>query len=398
MKIYQINVVCGSGSTGRIVVDLAQIIEFQGDKCRIAYGRGIAPDDVDSYRIGGNCSVYWHALLTRLTGRHGLYSRVATKRLINDIREYNPDIIHLHNLHGYYLNYEILFRYLRESGKPVVWTMHDCWAFTGHCAHYESVDCEKWQSGCDESCINLLSYPISRTAKNVKGNFERKKREFSQVDNLTIVTPSLWLAEQVKNSFLKGKMVTTIPNGIDLCRFSPKKSDIKKQMGIEKKHLVLGVASVWTEKKGLNDFFELSQILDDTYAVCLVGLSRKQIAELPKRVIGIAKTSSIEELSRFYSSADVFVNLTYEDTFPTTNIEALACGTPVITYRTGGSPEIIETSCGGVVEKGDFAAIKYLIENMCERNNMVNSCVKRASEFNKNESYRQYLSLYREVL
>lgn len=398
MKVYQINVVCGNGSTGRIVVDLAKIIESQGDECRIAYGRGNAPYDVDSYRIGVNCSVYWHALLTRLTGRQGLYSKMATKRLVKDIQKYSPDIIHLHNLHGYYLNYEELFKYLHESGKPVVWTMHDCWAFTGHCAHYESVGCEKWQTGCDETCVNSSGYPASRTTKYVRDNFERKNRAFSKIDNLTIVTPSVWLAEQVKKSFLKEKRVKTIPNGIDLSRFAPQQGDIKNQIGCGENKLVLGVASVWTEKKGLNDFVELSKLLGDKYVVCLVGLSKKQIRKLPKGVIGVNKTSSIEELARFYSAADVFVNLTYEDTFPTTNIEALACGTPVITYRTGGSPEVLDVLCGDVVEKGDFKTVKCLIEGFCEEKKGDNTCVKKAGKYDKNICYEQYLALYKEVL
>ena len=398
MKVYQVNVVCGSGSTGRIAADLSHKISVNGGVCRIGYGRGSAPKHLDAFCNSKKNEVRSHALMTRITGKQGEFSKKATKRLIEDIKQFEPDIIHLHNIHGYYLNYPSLFQFLKEYEKPVVWTMHDCWAITGHCAHYESVSCDKWKKQCFD-CPNLKAYPASYTGRNVAGNFKRKKELFSVLEQLIIVTPSMWLKEQIRHSFLKDIKVINIPNGIDLELFKPTESKIKEQLCPNGEKLLLGVTSVWTKNKGLNDFIKLSDIIGDGYVICLVGLSKKQIRQLPKSIVGIEKTESISQLAQYYTAADLFLNLTYEDTFPTTNIESIACGTPVLTYKTGGSPEIINEHCGFVVEKGDITGVKRIVTTQLQdKTYYENACLKRATEFQKEDCYQRYIELYEEIL
>ncbi len=397
MRIYQINVVCGSGSTGRIAVDLSRAIESAGGACRIAYGRGDAPANVDAVRISNKLDLYRHAMMTRLTDRHGLFSKTATKKLIKDIQQYNPDIIHLHNIHGYYVNYEMLFAFLKKYDKPVVWTLHDCWAFTGHCAHFDAVGCSKWKTKCSE-CTHYNLYPTALHGKRAVFNFEKKQQSFLGINNMTLVTPSVWLKEQVANSFLKHVNCAVIYNGIDLEKFTVRQDlELKSKLCPENRKLVLGVASIWTQNKGFYDFLELRKKLDDNYLICMVGLNDAQMNALPQGIIGIKRTESIEELASCYSLADVFVNMTYEDTFPTTNIEALACGTPVLTYQTGGSPEIIDEKCGAVVEKGNTDKMAESIRKWCEQEKPVTECVRRGRMFNKQEKYAEYVELYKRI-
>lgn len=398
MRVYQINTVCGIGSTGRIAADLGRAIAERGGECRIAYGRGkCLSGEIDNVNISSKADMYTHAILTRVTDRHGLFSRKATERLIRDIEGYAPDLVHLHNLHGYYLNYEMLFQFLEGYGKPVVWTMHDCWAFTGHCAHYDAAGCGKWETGCC-NCPALRSYPSSVYGGNVADNYDRKKRSFTSVPNTTIVTPSHWLENQVKRSFLRETDCVTIPNGIDLARFVPMRSNLRRKLGCEDKRLLLGVASVWTKNKGLEDFVRLRDMLDSRYAICMIGLTKKQMRMLPAGIIGKMRTESVRELTEYYSAADVFLNLTYEDTFPTTNIEALACGTPVVTYDTGGSPEILSDGCGYVLRKGDLeAVISSLRDGLPEKRICRNTCLERAARFDKKRCYGKYLDLYDQI-
>ena len=277
MKILQINSVCGIRSTGRICTDLADILEQNGHECKIAYGREIVPEKYKKYavRIGSDKDVKIHALESRLFDNAGFGSKKATEKFIKWVKEYNPDIIHLHNIHGYYINIEILFEYLAEVDKPVVWTLHDCWAFTGHCAHYSYVKCCRWQNGCN-NCPQKNRYPSSFLIDRSQRNWFKKKKLFTSVKNMTLVTPSKWLANEVKQSFLGKYPIKVIPNGIDLNFFKPTPSDFREKNGLVGKKVILGVASAWDFKKGLNDFVELSKILDDNYKIVLVGLSEKQ--------------------------------------------------------------------------------------------------------------------------
>lgn len=347
LKILQINSVCGFGSTGRIATDLYKVIEEQGHECVIAYGRGKAPEGFKTIKIGNSFDNYMHVAKTRVLDKHGFGSIGATNKFIKEVKKYNPDVIHLHNIHGYYINIELLFNYLKESGKRVIWTLHDCWAFTGHCAYFDYVGCDKWRNRCDE-CTQQKEYPASNFSDNSRWNYEKKKKLFTSMDQdkLTIVTPSNWLAGLVKESYLKKYKVEVIHNGIDLDVFKPIESDFREKYNIGNKKIILGVASYWDRRKGLNYFVDLSKELDDNYQIVVVGVSEKQKKELPKNIIAITRTNNVNELVEIYSTADIFFNPTLEDNFPTTNLEALACGIPVVTFNTGGSVECINKETG----------------------------------------------------
>ena len=392
MKVLLINSVCGIRSTGRICTDIAEVLNSKGIDCKIAYGRENVPLKYKDYavRIGSELNVRIDGLKTRLFDNAGFNSRKATLEFIDIVKEYDPDVIHLHNLHGYYINVEILFDYLKKSGKKVVLTLHDCWSFTGHCVHFENRGCEKWKDGC-HNCPAKKAYPASLFFDNSKKNYKKKKTVFTSSYNMTIVTPSNWLADLVKQSFLGKYDVKVINNGIDLDVFKPTESDFRKRNGFENKKIVLGVASAWSKSKGLYDFIKLSELLSDDYKIVLVGLTKEQMKDVPKNIFCIERTNNIKELAEIYSVADVFVNPTYSDTFPTVNIEALACGTPVITYKAGGSPEIVDEKSGIVIEKGDLNALISAIKTIdLNREN----CLNRAKAFDKLISYENYVDLY----
>lgn len=354
MKVLFINAVCGTGSTGKICAELAEKYTKDGCEVKIAYGRhAYVPEKYQKYavRIGSDLDVKIHAVMTRLTDRHGLYSKKATKEFLKWAEEYSPDLLWLHNIHGYYINYEMLFEWIKKHPEmEVKWTLHDCWAFTGHCSHFTFVKCYKWKSGC-EKCVQKDRYPSS-FMDNCKNNFDRKKGAFTGVKNMTIVTPSKWLADLVKDSFLREYPVEVVYNTINTEIFKPTYGDFKENYRLVNKKIILGVASTWDDRKGLYDFYKLADMLGEEYAVVLVGLNDKQLEELPKNIIGIKRTNGQKELAEIYTAADIFVNPTYEDTYPTVNLEAQACGTPVITYRTGGSPESVPAE--NVVEVGDL--------------------------------------------
>ncbi len=367
MRVLMINVVCGIRSTGRICTDLATALETQGHEVQIAYGRGQVPEQFQKYavRVGNDFDVVLHGVRARLLDGAGFGSRYATEKFIKWVKEYDPDVIHLHNIHGYYINIEILFEYLRYCGKKIIWTLHDCWAFTGHCAYFDYAGCDRWKYGCGH-CLHKSEYPERIGPDMSKRNYHVKKRLFTSIPNIVLVTPSKWLENLVKNSFLKSCKTIMIHNGVDTTIFKPTKSNIKERYGCEGKKVILGVAAVWDKRKGLNAFIELSQKLDSTYQIILVGLSRKQLDNLPENIIGIEKTNSVEELVKLYSAADVFVNPTLEDNYPTTNIEAIACGTPVISYDTGGSGESA-VMYGCVIQKNIKELINaiYDVKTVC---------------------------------
>lgn len=368
MRVLQINSVCGYGSTGNIVVDLYHELKKQGHECCIAYGRGTAPDDVDSYRIGTDLDVYVHGVMSRLTDKHGFYSTHATKKFVKWMEEYNPDVIHLHNLHGYYINIEVLFEALKQMDKPVVWTLHDCWAFTGHCAYFDYVDCDKWKIQC-KKCPQKKEYPTSYWLDNSRVNFVRKKNIICALRNLTVVTPSHWLCDLVKQSYLHNYRTTVIHNGIDLNTFQPTASKFRERYGLEGKTVILGVASEWTRRKGIQDFFRLSNMLDDSYRIVLIGHLDEKIRRVGN-ILYIERTTDRKELAAWYTTADVFFNPTYEDNYPTVNLEAQACGTPVITYDTGGSPEgLLLDSC--VVGKDLLQAVKKIVSLKSTKSNQL---------------------------
>ena len=394
MKVFQINTVCGVGSTGRIATDLYHVLEEDGHSCCIAYGRGTAPAGIDSYKIGSTLDVYAHTMCSRLTDGEGLYSSSATKHLVEKIKAYAPDIIHLHNIHGHYLNYPILFQFLKAYGRPVVWTLHDCWAFTGHCAHFDYIGCSRWKEECHD-CPQLKAYPQSYGIDRSRENFARKKALFTGIDRLELITPSQWLADLVKKSFLGTYPVQVIHNGIDTTVFKPTPSDFRERYGLQDKKIILGVASPWTARKGLQDFIKLSKMLPEEWKIVLVGLSPKQLKAIPTSILGIERTNNVLELAQIYTAADVFFNPTYEDNYPTTNLEAIACGTPVITYDTGGSPESVVESCGFVVSKKNLDdTIQSMQGIFFEKLSMHIS----ASFFDKRDRYNRYISLYQKLI
>ncbi|MHC0036445.1 glycosyltransferase [Pseudoneobacillus sp. C159] len=397
MRILQINSVCGVGSTGRIATEIGNLLESKGHESYIAFGRGNARNCDNAIRIGGKLDNYKHAAKTRLIDKHGFGSKKATVNFIEKIQGLNPDIIHLHNLHGYYLNIEILFNYLKEVNKTVIWTLHDCWAFTGHCVHFEYAGCNKWKTSC-EKCPQIKEYPSS-FLDNSKSNFYDKKQLFTNLEKMNIVTPSNWLANLVKQSFLGDYPINIINNGVDISVFKPTKSDFRKNYAIEDKFIILGVAR-WDKRKGMDYLIELSKYLNEDYKVVIVGLTQKQKASLPDNIIGITQTQEVRELVEIYSSSNIFVNPTFEDNFPTTNLEAMACGLPVITFDTGGSKESINENTGFVIEQGDFQKLLKIIKHL--RNSTANykdACINQIKEnFVSENKYSDYIHLYESLI
>lgn len=400
-SLLQINSVANWGSTGKIAESLGQEVLKDGNISYIAYGRQCNPSTSKLIKIGSKWDVLCHILYTKITDRHGLASSNSTKQLISQIEKIKPDIIHLHNIHGYYINYALLFDYLSQLDIPIVWTLHDCWSFTGHCAHFEKVSCMKWKSGCNK-CVLSRNYPSSFVDSS-SYNYLLKSKIFTSIKNLTIVTVSNWLANYVKQSFLSQYNVRVIYNGIDLDKFKQQdKDEIFLKYNIPRnKNIVLGVSNVWTESKGFFDFIRLARLLDSTYQVVLVGVNKSQRRKLSDGIIGIERTTDFLELKTLYSRALVFVNLTYGDSFPTTNLEALAAGTPIVTYRTGGCPEAVSDDTGFVVEKGDLNGVLdcvSLIKNKGKESFSV-SCRNRASNlFDKKVQNKEYIKLYNELL
>jgi putative colanic acid biosynthesis glycosyltransferase len=400
-SVLQINSVVNIGSTGRITEEIGQLVQANGWKSIIAYGRHDRQSKSELIRIGTELEIKLHGIQTRFFDRHGFGSYNATKKLIREIKKINPDIIHLHNLHGYYLNIKVLFDYLSIANIPIVWTFHDCWPMTGHCVYFDFVNCEKWKTQC-YSCPQKKEYPASFGFDRSEKNYSLKKELFTTLCNLTIIPVSGWLEDIIKQSYFSNFRLQVINNGINTDIFHPyQNSLIRDNYNLNGKFIILGIASDWSPRKGLKDFVKLSKKLEVSYCIILVGLSVTQIKQLPKNIIGITKTESVEELALFYSSADVFVNPTWEDNFPTTNLESLACGTPVITYRTGGSPEAVSDDTGIVIEKGDIDGLLSAINIIKEKGkiNYIPACRERAKRlYDKNDRYMDYLNLYESII
>lgn len=396
-KLLIINVTANSGSTGRIAEEIGQTAISNGYDTYFAYGKRVNNSKNKLIKIGKKLNIQLHGIESRLFDNHGFSSRIATKRFIKEIERIKPDIINIHNLHGYYINVKILFKYLNKTNIPIVWTFHDCWPFTGHCSHFIKHNCYKWKTECF-SCPNKKGYPKSLLFDRSRTNYIKKKELFTNIEKLTIVSPSLWLSNLVKESFFKQKKIITINNGVDVNTFNSinNHTNIKSKLNLNDEKIIVGVASVWTYSKGFYDFIRLNDLLSDEYKIILVGLNKKQIESLPENIIGIERTESVHELAELYSMADVFVNPTYSDNFPTTNIEALACGTPVITYKTGGSPEAIDEMTGVVVEQGNINKLKEAIESVAKDKAMyTGKCRERAVNlYNKQDRFNDYINLF----
>ncbi len=393
MKVLMINTVCGIGSTGRICTDLAEILDQQGHQVKIAYGRGTVAKKYQKYAvcIGTQLNVRVHAVKARIFDSAGFESKRITKKFIRWIMDFDPDVIHLHNLHGYYINVEMLFKYLKRCKKKVFWTLHDCWAYTGHCAHYSAIGCNLWKTYC-RNCPQKKQYPKSSFLDRAYRNFERKKRLFTALEKMVLITPSSWLAEQTRESFLNKYPVKVIPNGVDLCLFRPTESTLRKRYGLENKKIILGVASVWNERKGLNDFSRLAELVDKSYQIVLIGVTRTQQRRISKEILCLERTNDINELVQWYTTADVFVNPSIEETMGLTTAEALACGTPVITYNKTAVPEVANETCGVAVDCSPEKIATVLGHFSKEKE----ACIERSKKFEKRQQYEKYIQLYLE--
>ena len=417
-KLLQINPVLRTNtSTGRIMKEIGELAMANGWESYVAYsgGRdGLMHTTSIPVPVGDRPSVAWHGIQTRLFDRHGLASGRATKELIKRIGEIGPDIVHIHNIHGYFLDYKILFEYLSHSDIQVVWTVHDCWLYTGHCYYYSKAGCDRWKTGCGH-CPQKRKFPASWLMDRSARNWEDKKKAFTSMpkNRLTIVPVSDWIRREMSQSFLKDYDYQTIHNGIDIDIFSPKpeaEGEVRLRYGIGDRHIILGVASIWSDEKGLGDFVRLAGKLNDNEVIVLVGIDRKmldgRLAEegaqaLGGRFITVKRTADTNQLAELYSAAAALVNPTWQDNYPTVNLEAIACGTPVVTYRTGGSVEAVDEGTGYIVEQGDIEGLMASVREAesLGKEHFLDKCRSRAvSCFRKEDRYAEYIELYDRLL
>lgn len=395
MKVLQINSVYEKGSTGKIVKDCEDLFKEYGIETYVITGQ----DKFDSPNVfvtNTPFSLKWSILMTRLFGRHGFYNKRATRKALRFIDRVSPDIVNLQNIHGHYINIEILFKYLKEKNIPVVWTLHDCWSFTGHCSHFDYIGCDGWKNSCG-NCPQRRKYPDSWFFDRSKRNLRDKREIFTSLEKMHIVTPSNWLTNLAKQSFLSKYPVTTIHNGIDTESFRPRESDLRKKLGLEDKFIYLGIVSSFKGTKGGRHFLELSKMLKDDEHIVLLSLADKDVT-IPDNITVLPATNSREELSLVYSMADVFINPTMQDTFSMINVEALACGVPVVTFRTGGSSESLTEECGIVVPKGDTKALYEAAQQVKKGKIKREFCRQRGLEFDRKVRFKEYIDIYKELL
>lgn len=390
MRIAQINATCGAGSTGKICISVSELLSENGAENYIFYSSG-SSDYPLGIKYANEIAIKMQTLVSRISGNYGFEARSITERLIKELERISPNIIHIHNIHSHSCNLEILFNYIRKNNIKTYWTFHDCWAFTAYCPYFDIFECDKWKTGC-KKCPQIKQYSWFFDRSEYLYN---KKKSVIEGTDLTIITPSQWLAGLVKESFFKDYPVKVINNGIDLNVFKPTDSDFRKKHNLENKYMVLGVAFGWGKRKGLDVFCELAKRLDNKrYQIVLVGTNDDVDKLLPKNIISIHRTQNQHELAEIYTAADLFVNPTREENYPTVNMEAIACGTPVVTFNTGGSPEMLDSTCGTVVEKNDIDGIYNEIKRVCETQPYSkDDCLKRAERFDKNLRFTEYLNL-----
>ena len=397
LKLLQINAALNKGSTGRIAEQIASLARARGWDTYMVHGaRYVNKSQMQTLQSVTLLGERLHALKSMLFDAHGLGSTCATRRVIRDIERIRPDVIHLQNIHGYYLNYKVLFEYLRTLDTPIVWTLHDCWPMTGHCSHFDMSGCNKWQTGCD-SCPLKKDYPRSLFFDRSRRNYALKRLLFTSVKDLTIVSVSHWLHGVVKKSYIGGYSSLVISNGVDTQVFKPLHTDLRLRLGLSGKNVLLGVATVWSEQKGLKDYIRLSLELSDDYRIVLVGVSEEQKRMFPSNIIGVTRTENQQELAEYYSMADIVLNLSYQETFGMTIVEGFSCGTPGVVYDRTASPELIIPSCGKVVEAGNMeqllSAIKEIISK--GKSHYSEACRERAvSLYNKDDRFADYIELY----
>ncbi len=405
--LLQINAALNTGSTGRIAEQIGDLAAKEGWHVIIAHGaRYKNKSNHKTYQISFLFEEYIHWVKSFLFDSHGLSSSYGTKKLIKFIKKIKPDIIHIHNLHGYYVNYKLLFEYLNKTNIPLVWTFHDCWPYTGHCVYYSKAQCGKWKSaiGC-ANCEFKGDYPNSLIDRASRNYVLKKEMFTSCIENLSIVSVSDWLSNEIKQSFFRNAKIYTIYNGVDTNKFYPKSLEevmaLKIRHGLVGCHVLLGCANVFDERKGYSDYLKLSLLLPSNYKIVMIGLQKSKIKEVSKyNILGIPKTESIDELATWYSLADVTLSLSREETFGMTPVEGFACGTPAIVYNSTASPELISPDTGYVVECGDISKVADFAKLLVlEKSKLSQNCINRALRlFNKEDKYREYIDLYNRLL
>lgn len=396
MKLLQINAVYSNGSTGKICKQIdTDFREKHLGESKIAYFWGQKASESNAVKCADDKYAKAMAIKSRVTGKYGFVSQKATKSVLNLINEYKPDIIHLHNIHDHTIDLSMLFEYLRYNKAKIVWTFHDCWSYTGYCSYYQLSNCYKWMKSCGDCPIaHKYSWFIDKS----KWLYEQKKKLYGNM-KLEIITPSAWLANETKKSFLASNNITVINNGVNLDVFRPIYSDFKKKYDIENKKIILGVAYQWEERKGIDMFLQLSKIISSGYVIVLVGTMLNKYSKLPNNIISISRTNNQKELAEIYTAADVFVNPTREENFPLVNLESLACGTPVVTFNTGGSPECIDYTCGIVCANEDVETLYDCIKQVCEDKYIEkDACLRRANELSVSKMCDGYLDKYIEIM
>lgn len=396
MKVVQINSSCEFGSTGRITVEISKKLDEKQVKNYIFYSGNRKSNFKNGIQINNKISIRIHQVLSRVFGDQGWHSYFTTKKMVKNLKAIAPDIIHLHNIHGYYLNMPVLFKYLAKSNAKVIFTLHDCWAFTGHCSHFTQAKCDKWLTGCYD-CPQKKQYPYSLFFDRSKALFKRKQKMYDAVD-MTVTAVSDWLAKTAMQSkLLSQKEVCVIPNGIDTKKFEPKEN-IKTIGGIDvfDKHIILGVANYWNDRKGLNDFKELAKKLGDEFVIVIVGIKKEQQINMPENIICLQRTDSQEELAKIYSSALVFFNASIEETFGLTTVEAMACGTPVITYKSTACSDVVSKKTGFALVPNDIDGVINAIKTITKNGKEFYSkaCREHAEEYDSQKIYEQYINLY----
>ncbi len=398
-SLLQVNSVVNRGSTGKIVEEIGRLADANGWISRVAYGRESNDSTLNRYYVGRKGDILEHYAVSHLFDRHGLGSKKSSQKFVKWITEKQIDIIHLHNIHGYYLHYPTLFEFLKETQMPVVWTLHDCWTFTGHCSHFADINCIKWKTGCHH-CPKTKNYPASLFIDNSKNNYQFKREYFNGLKNLEIVTVSDWLGGLVKESFLGNYPVRTIHNGVNMNVFKPhlEHSAVDEKYNLKDNWIAIAAATAWSAQKGLEDYKKLSALLAEDEFIVLVGLSEKQIEELPSNIIGILRTDNQDELSMLYSRANVVLNLSRQETFGMTTAEGFACGTPSIVYNATASPELIKNEkVGNIVEVGDLDGVYAAMQSIKVKSKESYSghCRKVAEEsFNQQIQFAKYIELY----
>lgn len=396
-KLIQINTVCNT-STGRIMLDIQRKAEEAGYVTLSCIGRRKVYQHLPCKKYGNFFSFWIHVGINTMFDRQGYGSYFTTKRLIKCLKNEKPDIIHLHNLHGYYLHLPLLFHYLvDEFNGKIFWTFHDCWPFTGHCAYFTAVGCDKWKEGCTH-CPNKMQYPISLFADASSSNYHAKREMFTQLKRLTIIVPSEWMEALARQSFMKKYPIEVVNNGIDMETFcySPDKKVIQKYHLVDEKKIILGVASVWDKRKGLDDFVALSYKLPEKYQIVLVGLTRAQIRKLPSTIIGITRTENTKELVALYSQAKIFINPSREESFSLVTVEAMACGTPVIVLNTSAVKELVNSKSGVVVENCSSENYLSAIDEIEQKRPTREMVRKTAQKYNNEQMLKKIMDLYKE--